>query len=239
MKLRILSLVVFISGFALLAGSLIKDRKAKAIALESTEARSFVIHSLVSSSENGDPLTPQGFHVRAVSATGEWKETRYSFDGRVSTLAGTKDGIYVISGKSKHLYGQNKIELINNLMRSEEELRNNPQFVGTEEVAGIKTYVLRHKMGGEAYYSPLTGVTPLKLVLRDNMGSPPVMVIEALSVEFRAFSDKDINIDNLPIELDVAKARLESLKSAGASQQAQKLEQFIEEIRAKAKYIGK
>jgi hypothetical protein len=235
MKLRTLALATFLCGCVLLGISLIKVNKAKAVESEPTTVRSFVMQSLVSQSENGASLTPIGFYIRAVSSTGEWKETRYSFDGKVSALVGAKDGLYVINENSKQLYGESNPELFRSAMRSEEKLQRSPQFIGTDEVAGIKTYVLRHKMGDEGHYSPLTGATPLKLVFRASLEGPPVRVIEALSVEFRPVSEEEVSAGDLPVELDVIRERVESLKRAGANQQAQRLEQFIELVRVKAK----
>jgi len=235
MKLRTLAIATFLCGCVLLAVSLINANKAKAVQSEPPTVRSFVMQCLVSQSEDGESLTPKGFHIRAVSDTGEWKETRYSFDGKVSALVGAKDGLYIINGNSKHLYGESNPGLFRSAMRSEEELQRSTQFIGTDEVAGIKTYVLRNEMGTEGHYSPLTGATPLKLVIRASPEGPPISVTEALSVEFRAVTEEEVSAGDLPVEFNVVREKVESLKRAGAYQQAGRLEQFIEQVRVKAK----
>ncbi len=62
-------------------------------------------------------------------------------------------------------------------------------LVRTEEVAGLKVYVLMVGGNLEQSYSPLTGTTPLKTVIYSEPGDAvPVLVQEAVNVEFRELS---------------------------------------------------
>src|SRR6185369_1046145 len=65
---------------------------------------------------------------------------------------------------------------------SEAALRNNPEFVRTETVAGLTTFVLRSRENDgfwfEQWYSPKTGGLALKLVVHDTMSE---RITEAVS----------------------------------------------------------
>jgi hypothetical protein len=232
MKFKIASLVVFFSGFALLANSMMQSTKTEGKV--ASQPRSFVVHYLASRSQEGGPLAPVEYRVRAVSSTGEWKETRYSFNGDVSTWGGANDGLYIISGNTKQYFGDHNTEFTKTAMRSEEGFLKSPQFSRIEQVAGIKAYVLRNDAGTEISYSPETGVTPLREVIRLTPGSEKdVEMLEALGVEFKDLSPDEAKLPELPIQFDFAEQKAQSLKAAGQHERAEMLTQAIHKLKSR------
>ncbi len=90
--------------------------------------------------------------------------------------------------------------------RSHKFLRENPQFVRTDEIAGLKVYVWRTETNdpenteiwSETSYSPKTGFTPLRTVVHFRDGTE--VRIEAVSIEFKEVPE-DLNDDlkSLPV----------------------------------------
>lgn len=140
-----MALIIFLLGSGLLAGSIMKAQRAKKTA--PTAVRSFVVQYLVSRSENGGSFIPYEYDIRAVSSTGEWKETRYSFDNKVSTWGGASDGLYMVSGGFRQYFGDYDLEFTKSAMRSEEEFKTSPQFIRVENLLGLTTYVLKDDAG--------------------------------------------------------------------------------------------
>lgn len=231
MKLKVASLVIFLAGSALFTGSIVRSYKKAPKA-----PRSFVVQYLVSRSEDGGPLVPYEFDVRAVSASGEWKETRYSFEGKVSTWGGAADGLYIVSGKSRQYYGESNLELARTAMRYEEGLKKHPQLVRTEVVAGLKTYVLREPNGSEGSFSPETGITTLKEAIYSEPDSDTVIHLqEALNIEFRELSQGEAELPDLPVAFDVAEKKAQSLRAAGNAERAEILLQAINRLKTTRK----
>lgn len=235
MKLRIVSLIILICGAALLTGSIIREHKSKKAAPK--PPRSFVLQYLSSRSMDGSPMTPYEYAVRWVSATGEWKETRYSFDGRVSSLGGASDGFYMVNGNSLQLYGQNDLDYAKNAFHSEEEFKASPQLTRVEPFLGLTAYVLKEdqpNMEIETSSSPETGVTALKRVMRTKPGSGTdyIEVKEAINLEFRELSEDEAHLPSLPIRFDLAEQKAKDLKAAGQFERAESLQRVIKELKA-------
>lgn len=235
MKMKIVSLTVFLCGVALFVNAMGKSHKQAD--RHSVEPRSFVVNYIVSRSEKGGPLTPFEYRVKAVNKDGEYKETRYPFNGKPVTWVGTSDGLYMVSGGIPQFYGERNPEISKNGMRSEEELLKSPQFSRIEQLAGLKTYVL--KMEGkdgemtEISSSPETGMMPLKIVTRSsNEAQTPFHVIEAISVEFRELAGDELKLPDLPIHFDIAEKRAKALRDAGQPQRAEMAEQAISKLKA-------
>ena len=221
MRLRIISLILFVCGVTLFTGSVIKARKAKNLA-----PRSFVVQYLVSRSENNNALTPCEYRVRWTSSTGEWKETRYSFkDGKVSTWGGAGDGLYLISGNSRQYFGDNNLESARVAMRSAEGFKSSPTFKRTEQLLGLTTYVLKDPnpvWDIEVNYAPETGPTSLKHVIHANSGDGEsfIEVKEAINIEFRDLSEDEVKLPDLPVRFDIAEQKAKDLKAAGQLERA-------------------
>lgn len=233
MKLRIASLMVLICGASLFAFGLLRSRKAEATGI--TAARPFVVQYLVSRLDNGS-LKPYEYRIRAVSADGEWKETRYSFEGKVSTWGGTKEGLYLVANGVRQYYGEFKAEISRSAMRSEYELKNSPQLTRVEQIAGLKTYILKNKDGDEGGYSPETGITTLKEVAHSKDSSDTVVhSLEALSVEFRELSPNELQLEDLPIRFDIANKKVAALERSGLHDAAEALRKAINRMEASSK----
>ncbi|HXG64094.1 MAG TPA: hypothetical protein VNO70_03245 [Blastocatellia bacterium] len=234
MKFKMVALLIFLCGLTLFSVSMIQSKRAETIAPKTP--RSFVVHYLASRADNGGPLKPYEYRVRAVNSMGEWKETRYSFDGKVSTWGAAKDGLQIISGNSRQYYGEYNPEVAKTAMRSEEVLKKHPQLTRIEEIAGLKTYILRNEYGDEAGYSPETGVTTLKEVARSGPGSDTIIHLqEALNVEFRELSENEVRLPDLPIRFDLAQQKAQALRAAGHHERADALEQGISKLKANSK----
>lgn len=119
-------------------------------------------------------------------------------------------------------------------MRSEEELKNSPQLVGTEEIAGLNTYILRiNGAGVEANYSPKTGMTVLKEMARDPKTSAILYLQEAVSVEFRDLTTDEIKLPELPVKFDLVAHRIETMKAAHQDDKAAALSEAVDKFRAR------
>jgi hypothetical protein len=233
----IVCLAVFFVGGGLFATSVIKAKQDK-----TKPARPFVITYLASRSVDGEALKPYELQIRAVKSTGEWKETRYSFDGQKTTWGATADAQYVVSGDSRQFLKDNRAEN-EALFRSSSALKTHQQFIRSEVVAGLTTYVLRAENGGmvgEMSYSPECGHTPLRIHLQNKnteggeTGKFEV-VVEALSVEFRDVSEEEVGIPDLPTRFDKAEQKVETLKAAGLTQQAESLNRIIHQAKSEMK----
>jgi len=236
MKLRILSLVILVSGAALFAGSIIKGQKSRK--KSPTVSRSFVVQYLLSHTDNGGGLTPYEYDARAVGSTGEWKETRYSFKGSVSTWGGTSDGLYTVSGALKQYLGDYNLESARAGTWTEQEFTSSPQFVRSEELLGLRTFVMKDAAGDmeiEINSSPETGITPLKKVIRSRSGDGNdfVDVKEAISIQFRDLSEDEVRLPDLPVRFDIAEEKARSLKAAGQYERSEALEQAIQRLSVK------
>lgn len=228
MKLRIIALIIFLAGATLLTGSIVRSQKAKA-----TKPMPFVVQYLAYRPDKNGSLEVYEFRVRAVSQTGEWKETRYSTYGKASTWGAQNDGLFTVNEDSRQFYGEFDPELARTAMRSEDELKNSPQLAGTEEIAGLNTYILRiNDAGLEANYSPKTGMTSLKEVLRDRQTNAVLYLQEAVSIEFRNLSEEEIKLPQLPVRFDLVNHRIEVLQAAHQDNKATELRQSMSRFRA-------
>jgi len=164
-------------------------------------AESFVAKYVNSKVDPGGTVTVTGSSTRYVKANGEWREViiRQSNPDvsperskRVAVYGGTLDGVYEKTSDpaSRRYVSESANNQILQLFRSHNYLRNNPEFVRTEEVAGLIVYVLRTEVRDPANqqewiensYSPKTGLNPLRIIMHFRDGSE--IRDEALSVEF-------------------------------------------------------
>src|ERR1051325_11804992 len=110
MKLKVLSGVVFLCGFCLLVNSRLEAQKSPQPS--NPEQRPFIAQYLVSRSTDGSVTEPYEYRVKYVNSFGEWKETRYSFDGRAVTWMASKDGLYIVKKDSLQYYGNYDPEMV-------------------------------------------------------------------------------------------------------------------------------
>lgn len=227
MKLRIAAFTIFLFGVILLTGSVVRSRRAK-----TTKPRPFVVQYLAYRPDKSGSLEVYEFRVRAVSQTGEWKETRYSTYGKAFTWGAENAGLFTADEGSRQFYGEFNPEIAKAAMRSEDELKNSPQFAGTEEIAGLTTYILKiNDAGLEANYSPRTGMTVLKEVLRDPKTNAVLYLQEAVSVEFRDLSAEEIKLPELPVRFDLINHRIEVMQAAHQDTKAAALSEAISRFR--------
>lgn len=232
MKLKLGSVVVLCVGFALFVGVLVQRGSTNANRMNAP--RSFVVQYVASRSDDRGSLIPYEYRVRAVSSNGGWKETRYSFDGRVSTWGADNTGMYAVSGSAKNYYGESNSEVLRRWLPSAEDLKKSPQFARTDVIAGLKVYVLRTENGDETSYSPETGAASLKEVIAAQRGTDSILhQLEALKVEFRELSDSETQLPDLPLKYDIAEQRVKAMRDSGLSEAANSLEQAISKFKAR------
>ena len=154
-------------------------------------------------------------------ANGEYRYILYGPDGpkddnllskdsdRLTIYAALSDGVYTKGvGSSTLTYESPRADdRAMEFFRSHKSLRNNRTFVRTDEVAGLKVYVMRTEIKDPAAeiewiensYSPKTGLVALRNIVHFRDGSE--VRSEAVSVEFKEVPE-DLNDDirDLPIQ---------------------------------------
>jgi hypothetical protein len=179
--------------------------------------QAFVVEYVDSSVSSDGTVAVTGRTTRYVKADGEWRLVlrrntgqTSSSDGskEVAVYGGTSDGVFEKKSNSatRRYVSPSSDQSILQLYRSHNYLRNQREFVRTDDVAGLKVYVLRIEntdIGNpeewlERSYSPTTGLTILKFVSHMRDGSE--IRREAVSVVFKDVPE-DLNHDlkNLPI----------------------------------------
>ena len=172
-------------------------------------------------------IGPNGFRrimtqgTRYQKTNGEYRYIAYGPDGpkgnnllskysdELVITAALSDGVYTKGvGSSTLTYmspraDERKMEFF----RSHKLLRNNREFVRTDEVSGLNVYVMRAEIKDpaaeiewiETSYSPRTGVAPLRSIIHFRDGSE--VRSEAVSVEFKEVpEDLNDDIKDLPIQ---------------------------------------
>jgi hypothetical protein len=234
MKLRVVAIVIFLSGLALFVSSRINAQKTAQA--NSGEQKPFVIHYLVSRSSGGGSLQPYEYRVKYVNSSGEWKESRYSFDGQVVTWSASKDGLYIVRKDSLQYYGKYDPEMIRHPNASREAITASPQFTRTEKVAGLEAYILKDSgvdAETEMAFALETGKIPLRTVSTLRQGDRrAVNMIEAVGVEFRDIAEDEFRLPTLPLRFDVASQRAQALRQAGQSELAETLEKTMSTLKA-------
>jgi hypothetical protein len=154
-------------------------------------------------------------------ANGEYRYIVYGPDGpkddnllskhsdRLTIYAALSDGVYAkgVGSNTLTYMSPRSDERKMEFFRSHKSLRNNREFVRTDEVAGLKVYVMRAEIKEPAAeiewiensYSPRTGVAPLRNIVHFRDGSE--VRSEIVSVEFKEVpEDLNDDIKDLPIQ---------------------------------------
>ena len=203
---RGLSLVIFLIGLISFPhihkraiGSQVQDKPYTFTDLE--PAQSFVAKYVDSRVDASGKVTVTGSSTRYVKENGEWREVIVRLSNpdapsqqpkRVTIYAGTQDGVYEKKGDpaSRRYVSEWGDQQMLNSFRSPYSLRNNREFVRTDQVAGLVVYVHRSEIKDPAYsgywiessYSPKTGLNRLRTITHFGDGSE--VRDEAVSVEF-------------------------------------------------------
>jgi hypothetical protein len=219
---RALSLTVFLIGLISFPyihkpaiGSQAQEKAASYNDLEPEQ--SFVAKFVDSRVDPAGKVTVTGSRTRYVEANGEWREVIRRVGSleassqkpdRITEFAGTQDGVY--EKKSAPASRRYVSEWGNKQMldsfRSHYYLRNNKEFVRTEQVAGLVVYVQRTELKDpanqgywiESSYSPKTGLHRLRTITHFSDGSE--IRDEAVSVEFTEVPETlNDDLKSLPI----------------------------------------
>jgi hypothetical protein len=178
-------------------------------------SRPFVAVSYLADYTPDGKKTITAWRTRYVKANGEFRVVMHGLDeaaafaygaadssGTSSTvLAGTAEGVFIkpsgaIERKSPGFSSADKswdssvLERLDKRFHSHSFLRNHPEFVRMDKVAGLEVYVMRTVADGywiEESHSPLTGITPLRVVMHQLDGTE--YTIETVKVEFRDVPD--------------------------------------------------
>lgn len=206
---RALCLIVF--GIGLLSFSMAWEKSHGDV----EPSRSFVTVSYVAESTPDGKQTATAWRTRYVKANGEFtevmhgpdKEAAFAYDSAIASgssstvLAGTNEGVYVkpsgaaerkslSSASAEKSWDPSVPEKLDRQFHSHSFLRNHPEFVRMDKVAGLDVYVLKAVANGywvEKSYSPLTGRTPLRSVMHQLDGTEYTTV--TVKVEFRDVPD--------------------------------------------------
>jgi hypothetical protein len=218
-KTTIICVLVFLAG----AGLFVNARFSGTTSAEQTErAKSFVITYLVS--RGG---TPTGLAVRAVRATGEWKETMYDFQGVTTIRSATADAQYSMRpGDEARQWVSNYSLDMDRAFRSTTFLESHPDFARRERVAGYDAYLHRAEFEDgnflvESAHSPLLGIHPIRLLSR--VKGHPEKVTEALRVEFRDVTEDETAMADVPTEFTMAEQKAAAMRSSGLGEAADSL----------------
>ena len=144
--------------------------------------------------------TDLGDRVRYVKPNGEWQQTanhETKNNKESAVIASTEEGVFAKAPgyPERKFISQTADPQMQKCFRSVRCLQMQKDFVRTEEVAGLKVYVLRSEISNpeipidwvEQSYSPKTGYVPLRHVKHFRDGSE--MVEEATKVEFKDVPD--------------------------------------------------
>lgn len=197
--LRGLCLAVFISGVVSFSQTAASDKDQIEPAVPYTV---ITVHYRVSP-DGSKRIT--GERIRSVRANDEWRQTRHDPQSNDSSndhagtrkdsaiMASTEEGVFAkATGNSERKFiSPSADQRMQECFRSHKCLKNQLSFVRTEELAGLKVYVLRTEMKDSAQpvewveesFSPKTGYIPLRSVQHFRDGSE--VGIEATKVEFR------------------------------------------------------
>jgi hypothetical protein len=245
MKFKIICVTVFLTGLVFFIASrvVISNPTYNSSQTSNNIQKSYVVHYLVSNSTDGKTITPYEYRVKYVNTNGEWKENRYSFDGKISSQVGTMDGLYLINHGSIQYYGAHDPRMYKT---SKEKLMTGPQFTGKGNVAGLEVYIWKEASDSEETemsFAVETGLIPLKRVItfKDKDGNVQYpQIIEALRVDFRDVSETEYKLpDNLPIEVEAAEHRIEALKKAGQNEKAEQSQKALDRHKSSATHQKK
>jgi|GEM_PF-2029448 len=225
--MQLCSLLLLILGVAVFAGALIKRERAK----PEKPVPFVVTYQHYRRTQNS--VTPTGMTVKVVNAERAWREVTFYTGGARTEDGSDGESCFNVSGDS--LQYQQEDNTFTDQFNSEVALRNNPEFVRTETVAGLTTFVLRSRENDgfwfEQWYSPKTGGLALKLVVHDTMSE---RITEAVSVQFRDVSEQEVSLPPLPVRLDDAEKEVLRLRSGGEHETADRLEAGVRRIKEKA-----
>lgn len=209
---RAMCVVVFITGAV--SYSQVSQVRSEETGVE--PATSFVVTYTDSTVSPDGTVTVTGWHIRYVKADGEWRLVLHgpkSDSGAVAppVFAGTPEGLFGKGSGSDHrkLFAPPPPKELSEAFRSHEFFANHKQMARTDQVAGLKVYVLRTEIVNpespqqwvEISYSPKTGRHPLRSI--DHLRDGSEIRSEATKVEFKEIPD-DLNADvkALPIQED-------------------------------------
>jgi len=212
---RVFCVAVFAAG--LLSFSLAQKRTIESDEIE--PARPFKATYVQSQISADGAVKIIGHRTRYVKADGEWRIVVHGPEGPDASLddfqtespvyASLPDGVYgKAAGANQRQSFSPQIDeqvkesekQLERAFRSHRSLKNQPLFVRTEEVAGLKVYIMRSEINDpanpqiweEKSFSPQTGLTPLRTVVHFRDGSE--IRIEATKVEFKDVPE-DMNDD--------------------------------------------
>jgi hypothetical protein len=221
---RGVSLAIFLAGvisFAQVRGDRQVQQKPTEAQPQDTEvndvepAQSFILDSVQTRIDANGIETVTGRTTRYVKENGEWRLGPYGFrpgdqsDNKNSGVyAQTSEGVYARAKDSDSLRSVSPPapKEMKDYFRSHSYLRSVSTFVRTDEVAGVKVYVLRTNFTDpnlqewvEESFSPKTGFVPLRTVMRFRDGSE--FRLEAIRVRFEPVPDNlNDDLKSLPVQ---------------------------------------
>lgn len=211
---RLFSLIVFVIGIVSFSRAWQKGERNGEADVE--PSRPFVAVSCLADYAPDGKKVITAWRTRYVKANGDFRVVMHGSDKAAafaydtagasgtssSVLAGTAEGVYVKpfgfserkslgASSAEKSWDPTVPEMLDKKFHSHSFLRNHPEFVRMDKVAGLDVYVLRTAAERgywmEQSYSPLTGRTPLRVVMHQPDGNE--YTIETVKVEFRDVPD--------------------------------------------------
>lgn len=163
-------------------------------------ASSFVVTSVEPKTSSDGTQTVTSWRTRQVKANGDWRLIMHG-KTRDVVYGQTANGVYRKNPKNgeSQFRSQSADETMRRAFHSHSYFKKHPNYARTEELAGLKVYVLRYKVDNpesteewsEESYSPKTGMTSLRTVIHFKDGSE--FKLEAISVVFKDVAE---NLNN-------------------------------------------
>jgi hypothetical protein len=181
-------------------------------------SKGFVVTFSVTNAQAGETPALEEIQTKFVQASGNWKQVSYFINRGESLTEGASQGVVFSLGKnSLDFAGLSGAAERDEAFRSATFHKTHPEFAGMDSVAGLPTFVHLAEGNGtsvKTYFALDTGITPLKIVVRNSSGFE--MVTEALSVQFRDVRDEEVVLPPKPVSFDKAQGRTSALPPESA-----------------------
>jgi hypothetical protein len=206
---RILCITVFLIGVMTFLQASGNQSDGLADDKDTEPALPFVVSYIETHVSSDGSEKVVGGRTRYVKANGEWRLVLHGARGNElppesthtsndPVYAALPEGVFAKGSGSKERRQVSEglpDERMSQFFRSHRSLSNHAGFIRTDKLAGLEVYVLRTEtphFSVEDSYSPKTGYTPLRKVVRYTDGTE--IRIEATRVEFKEIPE-DLNSD--------------------------------------------
>lgn len=224
---KLIAIVVFITGAALLISATVKKRQDKEIA----KAAPFALTYQVTKTEPGKAPVVIGLIVQIDNGKGGMKHVRFLDNGdgnaiREEIFYDATASYKVRDGYLEYVDSREGFAEVDQNARSSTWATSSSTFLREETILGMKAYVVHQETPDgywEGAYSPLLARTPL----RDREVVNGVETVrEATAVQFRPVSDEEVAAPNLPVRFEKALRFAELFRASGDAANVEVADKF-------------